>query len=659
MNGGNKKTIPIFNAPKNSPFTSKEHKKIITDTYNENTKYNKTGERKPLVDVQVFEPQQQIRKREIDPALYVPIQNANPLTIPPQYLPQYPYQYVPNYGMPIVKNYNINVSGPSADHGRVSTLFEDVLPDTKTIGTYNTLGGRTNIIHYVRSIFIRHNDGEDIDINGTGENSLLSYLKFMELNPYNTYHFSANPYKGLPDDMLIYRSCYPIRLDRTTGLIQCAKNSIGVNIRIYRLTDKAYNVRKDKNSKYEDYDAWREVSYYEYIREEIIKKIVCPNFITMYAYYICENCNVDFDKILKIKGKIRQDTDLTKITYKPLTTSNINKTPKNNLTQNNKKDTYSGKGLVALTESPTYNMYGWASRTYKISGNVNTMINTGFHKSEVWLSILMQLMTALYVLQIHDIAIETFDVENNVYIKDISSNDNVTKYWKYIIDGFEFYVPNYGYIALIDTNYRDTEYAQTIKKNSDNIYKIYGGIFNSIKPAVHIKNFENFKRCFSPNAYSDLFVSLGGTKPPADIIGLLSEITTECAQNKDQNISHYIKKYMRNYMNNRIGTYLTDVEIKNIKLHDNKTFLPGQIVVNLVSFRTYKFCIYVAEGTLKGQSEILSKDNPMDKSIKNYTVSTDNIYIYSDVNPIIQNYKFNESNLSEDALLETYIIKKP
>ena len=330
----------MYVEPKNSPFVSNEQKAINADRYNENVQYADdkkkyldtfmgSREKKPLVDLQVYEPDRPPQKKpQVEPALYAPIGVPYPYTTPPQFYGHhpYPYQYVPNYNIPLLKNYNINITGPSVDHGRVSTIFEDILPKAQFSNTQSTLGERLNILHFIRSIFIKQHDGEDIDINGKSNNSLLSYLKFMELNPYNTNHFNNNPYEGLPNDMLIYRSCYPIRYDKNTGLVQCAKNSIGVNIRIYRLTNEEYDIRKKQNVEYFDCDVWREVLYYEYIREKIIKPYVCPHFNTMYCYYICENSDIDFDKVLKIKGKKRIMPEIPR--------------------QENTKGAYAGRGFI-------------------------------------------------------------------------------------------------------------------------------------------------------------------------------------------------------------------------------------------------------------------------------------------------------------------------
>jgi antirestriction protein len=545
---------------------------------------------------------------------------------PPQYssVPGGPNGHQPiHYGappdMPLVKNYTINVSGPTADHSKVSAIYEDVLPINQFSNTSNTIGERINIYNFVRSVFIKEGDGEDIDIQGSGRNSLLSYLKFIELNPYNPNQVSMNPYKGLPNNMIIYRSCYPIRLHQSSNSVQCAKNSVGMNIRIYNLTMDEYNVKNNNEFSYHNFDSWREIRYYEYIREHIIKQKVSPNFVTMYGYYVCEKCDIDFDKIANIKGNkiekqdkyIKEYEENKKIvnmeenvinTLNTINPSNNNLKPidvnfnnkqiggnaiealqvRDLMKQNpdlktppfitykiNGKST-SGKGIVALTESPNYNLYSWASRTYESEGNVKRMINTGYHKSEVWQSILFQLMAALYVMQIHCVQFTKFSIMDNVYIKDISTHGNITRYWKYLINGVEYYIPNHGYLLMIDSNYKDMEQGNFTLGKSDNkkCYKIYGNLFRDddkdcpensvIKKMV----FSAFKNVFNSNTFSKAFTNMGGTPPPEEINSLLDKIYQDASTTDNIDISRFIYKYMGKFLNNRVGTLLKENEKK-------------------------------------------------------------------------------------------------
>lgn len=613
----------------------------------------------------------------------MPIPAQSPY-FPPQYNPYWPY-YIPQTMNPIIKTYNINAGGPTADHTKLSMIYEDVLPSKQFANTSNTLGERLNIYNFVRSVFIKINDGEDIDIDGRGDNSLLSYLKFMELNPYNSNQFTNNPYKGLPDDMLIYRSCYPIRYDERTNNIQCAPNSIGMNIRIYKLSIIEYNIKKSQNTVYYDYNIWREVAYYEYVREQIIKRKICPNFVLLYAYYICERCNIDFNKLSQLKGKPQYSqpkqtvnpTVLAQITRPviPLQNKNtleliqpiqpqqpielIGQPPTPKIKPNLPiidENAFSGRGLILLTEGPTYNLYGWASKTYKVEGNIKRMVNTGYHKSEIWLSILFQMMTALFVLQLHKIAFDDFTVEDNIYIKDISQHENITTYWKYRINNLDYYVPNYGYLVMIDSNYKDIDNQSTLI-NQQNLkkFKIYSSLFPGISEnEINIKCFEAFKNTFNPNSFTKSFANVGGANLPEDILSLLGEIYSSATMtNSKTNIDYYISMFMRKLMNNRIGTYLSEIESRNVRKDDVRSFQSGQIVVNEVQNETYKFVIYLESE--ERSAIILTKEDGKNDIIEK-KIPIDTLFNYSRLDNIVQNFKPTEASLNEEDLLETYII---
>ena len=724
--------IPPYREPKNSPFIPHEQRNIITDRVFEGQKMlpkhlrqqkGATGFRqpgleqvpplpgqKPILDLQLYEsaiskPKQQ--QRTVDPYSFIPVAAADGY-YPAQWsgnLP--PFLYAPPK-IPIIKNYNINVSGPMDDHTKISAIFEDILPSKQFSNTWNTLGERVNIYHFVRSVFIKQGDGEDINLDGK-PNSLLNYLKFMELNPYNTNQFTDNPYKGLPDDMLIYRSCYPIRYDKYSNSVQCAKNSVGLNIRIYKLNYAEYQIKKQKLTNYYDYDVWREVAYYEFIREQIIKRKLCPNFVTLYGYYICENCGIDFDKLAQIRGKydkkslylqkVQVDCIVPQIrpirgsqvdldNYQPIkipqTDNTIPEVFPVNIVQNggqfpvqlmsnaNATTTlelnplaFSGRALILLTESPNYNIYSWASKTYAVEGNLRRMVNTGFHKSEVWFSVLFQLMTALFTLQINQIAFRDFHMEDNVFIKDINMHENITNYWKYKINGIDYYIPNYGYLTMVDSNFKDIEKPhfslKTEETKDTKKFKIYSNIYEKDGGQLWDSNdlnrlcFAAFRNSFTPNVFSKSFTNYGGMKPPDDVLDMLIQISNQSINDQDYKIEKYIHDYMRRFLNNRIGTYLKETEIRNVRKDDSRLFKKGDILVQEVQNDTFKFILFI-EKQVNNCAKIFTKEDANKKDIIEKIVSYDSLFNYSRYEPIVQDYKPNEVNLNEEDLLEIYDI---
>lgn len=690
--------IPLYNEPVNTPFVPNVQKEIELSKAPQKPLYDPGKEKpkfappmqKPLVDLQVYqEDKPRADKPKINPAFYAPIPSQGIYT-PPQYNHQWPYFLNSVMTNPIVKQYNIN-TGPFVDYTSINVIKEDSLP-SHLVNTSNSLGERINLYNFVRSVFIKHHDGEDINLDGKGNNSLLSYLKFLDLNPYNPASYPDNPYKGLPDNMILYRSCYPIRYDQTSNSVQCSPNSIGMNIRIYRLSHAEYNIKKLSNNNLWDYDVWREVAYYEYIREHIVKQKVCPNFTMLYCYYIAERCNIDFDKVKKLKGGIKQEPksltfnqpsgstntgqtqtsgtndtslgvpDLPVMKVKPDATT-INPYMNPQLPANAplpNLDSYSGRGLVLLTEAPTYNFVSWASRIYKREGNIERMVNTGYHKSEVWMSVLFQLIIGLYVMQLNGIYISDFSIKDNVYVKDLTEHSNIVNYWKYVVNNIEYYVPNHGYLVMIDSNYKDTQDGDyTLIKTRQKNFKIYSNIFaDNYYSQDQLKEFcfNNFKKIFNTNTFDSAFSNIGGTKPPSDILTLIGEISNEANRSgADQNIGYYIKTFMTKLLNNRVGTYLSENEIKNIRKNDQSSFKEGQIGVYEVQNDTYQFIIYLGMAN-DNDAIVLTKEHPTDDKIITKNLPRSSLFNYSIHEPILQNYKPEEANLNEENLLETYYI---
>ena len=90
------------------------------------------------------------------------------------------------------------------------------------------------------------------------------------------------------------------KFDRAVNKVTCSKNSIGLNLRIYEMSIAEYKARNlSDNIKPDKFNLWREITYYEYVREEIIKKKKSPNFPILYAFFISSGTGIDFKKLKK------------------------------------------------------------------------------------------------------------------------------------------------------------------------------------------------------------------------------------------------------------------------------------------------------------------------------------------------------------------------
>lgn len=636
----------------NSPF-KQEKGKILQESksiYNPSTQ-------KPTLKLELYTPE---KEEEIPQGMYNPYmpqvelpgfsKKFSPAAFGNLYAPTGAVSYIPNTQMPIQQVYNINLPGPTGGHVRMNKIYENILPGKDFKFTSTTLGERLQLYHYIRQILIKIDDGEDISIDSDGQNSLLSYIKFMELNPTYYSLINSNPYSGLPFGLLVYRSCFPITLDQTSQSIICGKNSIGLNIRLYALNYAEFYSYKFRQPIYKNYNVWRELAFYEYIKENILKKKQSPNFPILYAFFMCPNKKIDF---FSLKKNCLTEKEITKEyldffddkkIIRPITMN-----PKPNLLPDEldiSLKIYSGTTLIIITEAPNQNIYQWASRLYKPNGIVQKMTATGYHSENVWLNIFFQITSALYVLQIHNIYIRDMTMRDNIYIKDLQNNGNAMGYWKYIIDGISYYIPNFGYIVFIDTNYKDLPK----KEDCEREYKIYIPTIENKEKTIKEKIYENYHRIINTNSFTKEYTENNVNKPNEKVMNLLGKMM----ENSEIDIGQNISTYFRNFMNNRIGTYLRkETELPNIR-EISEPFIKGQMAIEVIDSNLYKWCL-VFKINNNQTLDIITKQKPDDVDLINKTVRIETLKQYSSSEKIEQN-STNEINLSEDKLLETYLI---
>jgi hypothetical protein len=301
------------------------------------------------------------------------------------------------------------------------------------------------------------------------------------------------------------------------------------------------------------------------------------------------------------------------------------------------------------------------------------------------------MMAALYVMQIEGIVIKDFSMEKNVFIKDMSLHGNVTSYWKYIINGIEYYIPNHGYLVMIDSNFRELNKSETDKfaaakppeqpgplvaldasgpeTNTADVAigsvnvetrKLKGVIFgdeNAEYTKEHIKNevFDMFKSVTNGNIFGNDFMNHGGTSIPDEVSSLFTRIGKDYSSSgAETNIGKYIKKHMTMFMHNRIGTLLKESEIVNVQNGIITDMKCGDIVTYRDNDGAQRFCMFIE--TKDGKCTIMTRQLHNSPEITSQVAPNGNVGGYSRVNPIVQTFKVNESNLNEEDLLETYAI---
>ena len=480
--------------------------------------------------------------------------------------------------------YNITFANPS----KVREFREDILPskdESMLKYTMNTITERIIIYQYIRSILIRQSDGENINFlsdKSPEVRNLLSYLRILDVQMSKYDKVTNNPLGALPRRVITYSSCYPIRVDRANYNVGCAKNNIGINIKIYQLIMGETFVNKYRSLPYKAFEVWREISLYEQMRDNIIKSKLSPNFSILYAYYITQDTEIDFLKINRLRNK---DIVSKKEKEQKLILNNLYKQEMTNylvglqkystadLTKLvNELDIHqpSNKCLIALTESGTQDLITWGSRQYEDNGLAKKMINTGYHSYETWLSVLFQMYQGFLSMYKFGIAFQRFDINSNVLVKSLKQDEMNVGYWRYRINGIDFYVPNYGYLTMITPDFADiidndeqtlvnvpapvTRPAlpadvlglgvsntatimidaldnSSLEKLDKTIYKSYSNelLVNQTELNINknkLRTISNMKDAFDQNIFNKEYTLNGGVRPDDGIIRIITDVNT-------------------------------------------------------------------------------------------------------------------------------------
>jgi len=593
-----------------------------------------------LAEQKVYQTSKAPPKTTTQPNMYPPA--FVPVNTPYSSVPiPLPYEFKPN-NIPIQNIYNLNIADPRGDHSVLARVYEDMVPGNEFGLSSISVDQRLKSSDYIKNIMLKSKEGEDMSLTG-GKDSILEHVQMHDLNPY---HY-RNPQKELANGFMLYSSAYPIRYDASKQQIKLGKNSTGVNIRIYRLSHDElashFNGHMDKLN----YNVWRELAYYQKINQ-IMKEQKVPSFVKMHFWVLDRQSNIKWDQLENIKyqgielkqlqelvngrkktipkiEELREQlfkkyitndalrkvieaevnkgiTDQTWIdlkdkyeatfpAFKDITSSEnpIRKTIialSQELPEHLLKDSKVSLGII--TESPQQTFINWATPIYQGTGSLKTMIQTGYHEPNVWTSLLFQYIYGLSVLQKNNIHMVNFEPKYNLLVKNIYHDERDTKHWRYNVDGLTFFIPNNGYVGLIDSYYNqqsddDKKKIQMdgLKDDNNNIYDI-----NQIKNNV----FEYmFKKVIDRDFYgpSGEWRELGGLPAPDEFLLLLDKLNSKIPE-YGSNIKLYLNEFTM-FLHNRAGDRVDSTEIDNLDL----SRVPSNITRNKVMIkRDYKDYIY-------------------------------------------------------------------
>jgi hypothetical protein len=583
------------------------YRKLQADRPDQNVNPNLIAEQR------VYQPPKPKTQAQTQPALYPPA--FVPVNTPYSSVPiPLPYMYKPNQ-LPIQNIYNLNIADPRGDHSILARVYEDMVPGKEFGLSSTTVLERIKSSEYIKSIMLKSKDGEDMSLTG-GANSLLEHVQLHNLNPY---HYE-NPQNELPNDMLLYSSAYPIRYNADKQQIQLSKDSVGLNIRIFRLSSEELKSHFNSDTSRFSHKVWRELEYYKKVNE-IIKTQKIPNLVKMHFWVLDKESRIKWNQLKDIKysgttlkaiqqaiaGKakvVAVDEKKQKILVdfqkhivdsglQTLIEAEINK-GLNDQTWINLESTYgttysqlkdltkptnivrktiealaqktaediladSTVSLGIITESPQHTFVNWATPIYQGSGSLKTMTQTGYHEPEVWISLLFQYIYGLSILQKNKIYLDNFDPLYNLLVKDIFTDDRETKHWRYQVDDLTYYIPNYGYVGMIDSYYNDIKMEGIPKEDGTDL---------SSSDLTQIEN-DIFEKMFKPlldtNFYNILIKQkYGALQAPPEFMKIITELNNETTKGSKQ-IKHYLSVFTM-FLHNRAGTPLSNTEIETVDL---------------------------------------------------------------------------------------------
>jgi hypothetical protein len=708
---------PPYTNVKNTPFVSNDERA----TTNKKKMENPVKEPAVLLEQKIYDNSVKPEKKQDFPPPYIPLYDQKTGDVTAQ---MYPYSNIIGQQPIQQKLYNITLSNPIGPHTTINRIYEDMIPGEPQIYSALTIYERSQLTNFIRNTIIDNHDGEDMDISG-GKNSLLSFIKVMECNPYST---KQNPYHDLPRDFLLYRAAYPIRYNSDKANIDIAKKSMGMNVRMYKMTIGAMKCRSiSEKIDQENFDLWREIAYYTWVKDDIIKKKISPNFVSSYLYKIDTRSRIDWEKLQLIKKKVQIDSvtnsliknqqkinglhsirkalgqlslilpqtkpesnkkaeyndkiiqleekyknQIDKINgiYKGTDRDDVLRAAKEEYTQqkNYLKILYkdikdielnddisldSKKVLILLTEAPTSNILHWSGPIYEKFGTIRKMTSTGYHTPAVWRSIIFQLVYACAVLQKSDIYMENFSLENNIFIKDIFTDYNSIGSWIYRVNNVNYYIPNYGYVLMVDSKYSDID---TSEEKDEQQFKIYGKIYkkNSIYNDPNKRKqklIDQFKNVINPDNFRHKLVVDGGGHIDKVIDNLLEDLYN--ATNSIKDISSLIPIYFSEFVHNRVGTLLLKSEKDNINKLSRPNFYNnrGKLMVYQRRFDEYEWAIFL-EDLSESRKKIITNDS-ISPIIEVFSGS---LFGYPDNEIIVpetkNNLKYDENNIYETYNLD-------
>jgi hypothetical protein len=247
-------------------------------------------------------------------------------------------------------------------------------------------------------------------------------------------------------------------------------------------------------------------------------------------------------------------------------------------------------------------------------------------------------------------------MEDSFCIKDVNIYNQTNKFWVYTVNNINYYVPNAGYLFMIDHNYRDNTKASERKILSEQLFgdkekDIYEKIYENLEKCINVSNFINDmvipdkSKSIIDKIHNDI-----GNSTFKTAFTTASTTSGNALKIYEETIIH---KYLGKFMNNRISKPLRDLEKIYINKDDISPFRPGELVIYEESYDKYVIMLYLEIVTTNFYKCITKKGD--DVEIRN-DIDKTRLYHYSNSEEIKQDIVIGDSGFTIDNLIETYII---
>lgn len=550
---------------------------------------------------------QNISSHPINPIPVVPVPGSFPVFA----------NYQPEINKITTNKYNIHVS--HANLNGITHIYQDLLPKpiNPELGYSALIIDRLNIYEYFETVFgSNYSNNPTNDINTQSNQNLDFLFGRIKINGYNSYYTDSNStiissMVRAPANFFMFNICYPIFVNTSNNNIECDHNSQKGNMRVYNIvTGNAIS---------------NEIRYYEKIKD-IIQNNQCPNFVLSYGM-IFGNYTIDWNSIANMTNQIEIP-----------------------------KSTNSSFCLVNLTEGISQNIINWASPTTNTNTNtindtiITIMSNTGSKDLTILKNILFQLLIGIYFLIKENIIFNNFSLKNNVYIKRINITMPKIKYWKYIINNVEYFLPNNSYLVMIDSNFKHTNIGlENLKPN----------VFRNLLTNLTTK-FIGARKDFIDKINNELHVVdtlvANAAAAPAAVPGPAApNIDNKKILNKliDIIVSNFYE-----YISDDVGKMIDEQELNTNynKIEGYDEYKPGDLITYNKNPNYPIISVYKEDKTDKTDNKHIIFTNKLD--INKYVIkpnNKDDIDVKTVSNDLISKI-INKSNYNSKEILETYYV---